>query len=85
MLVDQSSAGRPQAGDAEVVQQVPGQSQIVNVHAVIRGFAQAASLRPLTRTQNPVVKIFGEYNRGAESGDCVGSRFGNLNYNAGSS
>jgi hypothetical protein len=85
VLADQPSAGRPQAGDAEVVQRAPGQSQIASVHAVIRGFAQAASLRPLIRTQNPAVKIFGEDNRGADTVDRVGNRFGNLNYNAGSS
>jgi hypothetical protein len=56
--VNQSSAGCPQAGDAKVVQRVPGQSQIVNVHALFSGFAQIDSLRPLTRTQNPAVNIF---------------------------
>jgi len=59
VLADQSSAGRPQAGDAEVVQCVPGQSRIVNVHALFRGFAQTETLPPLIRTQNPAVKIFG--------------------------
>ncbi len=84
MLADQSSAGRPQAGDAEVVQRRKVRLRIVNVHALFRGFAQTVSLRPLIRTQNPAVKIFGEYNRGADSAFCVGCRFGNLNYNAAS-
>jgi hypothetical protein len=65
--VNQWSAGRPQAGDAEVVQCLQTESRIVNAHALICGFAQVETRRPLIRTQNPAVKIFGEYNRGADS------------------
>ena len=68
MLADQGSAGHPQAGDAEVVQRISRQSQIANVHAVIRGFAQAHSLQEVIRTQNLAVKNSGEYNWGAGSG-----------------
>jgi hypothetical protein len=59
VLADQSSAGRPQAGDAEVVQCAFHESEIANVHALFRGFAQTVSLPPLIRTQNPAVNIFG--------------------------
>ena len=59
MLADQSSAGRPQAGDAEVVQCAFHESEIANVHALFRGFAQTVSLPPLIRTQNLAVNIFG--------------------------
>jgi formate-dependent nitrite reductase cytochrome c552 subunit len=84
VLADQSSAGRPQAGDAEVVQRWKDRLRIVNVHALFSGFAQTVSLRPLIRTQNPAVNIFGEYNRGANSVCCIEYRFWNLNYNAAS-
>ena len=84
MLADQSSAGRPQAGDAEVVQCRKVRLRIVNVHALFGGFAQLGSLCPLIRTQNLLVKIFGEYNHGADSACFAGCRFGNLNYNAAS-
>ena len=77
MLADQSSAGRPQAGDAEVVQCPRWDSRIVNVHALFHGFAQTETLPPLIRTQNPAVNIFGEYNRGADSVYWSGCRFGN--------
>ena len=66
MLLDQWSAGHPQAGDAEVVQCVRWDSRITNVHALFRGFAQTVSLRPLIRMQNPAVNIFGEHNRDAD-------------------
>ena len=82
MLADQGSAGRPQAGDAEVVQRISRQSQIVSVHAVILGFTQVHPLQEAIRTQNLVVKNSGEYNWGAGSGFCKACRFGNLNYNA---
>jgi hypothetical protein len=67
VLADQSSAGRPQAGDAEVVQCAFHESEIANVHALFRGFAQTVSLPPLIRTQNLAVNIFAEYSRGADS------------------
>jgi hypothetical protein len=84
VLADQSSAGRPQAGDAEVVQCAFHESEIANVHALFRGFAQTVSLPPLIRTQNPAVNIFAEYSRGADS---VLHRLLllQLNYNAASS
>jgi hypothetical protein len=59
VLADQGSAGRPQAGDAEVVQRISRQSQIANVHAEIRGFAQMHSLQKVIRTQNLAVKNSG--------------------------
>jgi hypothetical protein len=65
VLADQGSAGRPQAGDAEVVQRISGKSQIANVHAVILGFTQVHPLHEAICTQNTAVKNSGEYNWGA--------------------
>ena len=64
MLADQSSAGRPQAGDADVVQRIRAELQIASVHALFRGFAHADARRLSTCTQNPTVQIFGQYNCG---------------------
>ena len=80
MLADQSSAGRPQAGDADVVQRSKSPSQIASVHARFRGFAHANTGRPPTRMQNPAVQIFGEYKCGAEPAP---ETIANLHYNAG--
>jgi len=57
--VDQSSAGRPQPGDAEIVQGGQAGSGIYNVHAEFRGFALAWDLATLTPMQNQAVNIFG--------------------------
>jgi hypothetical protein len=40
MAFYQSSAGRPQAGDAKIVQWVSRISKVVNVHAVFSAFPE---------------------------------------------
>ena len=70
MLADQSSAGRPQAGDADVVQRSDSRSQIASVHALFRGFAHADVHHPPRRTQNSAVQIVGKYKRGALTASC---------------